>query len=51
MSTFALPSLTTTRGCTGVTSRTREVTPVQPRVVVSGGSATVLMPGDPGYDD
>jgi 8-oxo-dGTP pyrophosphatase MutT (NUDIX family) len=32
-------------------ARTREVTPVQPRVVVTGGTAKVLMPGDPGYDD
>jgi hypothetical protein len=32
-------------------ARKREVTPVQPRVVVSDGSARVLMPGDPGYDD
>ncbi|HKP89085.1 MAG TPA: NUDIX domain-containing protein [Thermoleophilaceae bacterium] len=32
-------------------ARTREVTPVQPRVVVSDGSAKVLMPGEPGYDD
>jgi 8-oxo-dGTP pyrophosphatase MutT (NUDIX family) len=32
-------------------ARTREVTPVQPRVVVSDGAATVLMPGEPGYDD
>jgi len=28
----------------------REVTPVQPRVVVSGGSPTVLLPGEPGFD-
>jgi 8-oxo-dGTP pyrophosphatase MutT (NUDIX family) len=32
-------------------ARTRVVTPVQPRVVVSDGTATVLMPGEPGYDD
>jgi 8-oxo-dGTP pyrophosphatase MutT (NUDIX family) len=32
-------------------ARTREVAPVQPRVVVSDGSAKVLMPGEPGYDD
>jgi 8-oxo-dGTP pyrophosphatase MutT (NUDIX family) len=32
-------------------ARTRVVTPVQPRVVVSGDSAKVLMPGEPGYDD
>jgi 8-oxo-dGTP pyrophosphatase MutT (NUDIX family) len=32
-------------------ARTREVTPVQPRVVVSDGAAKVLMPGEPGYDD
>jgi len=30
-------------------ARTREVVPVQPRVVVRGGAAEVLMPGDPGY--
>jgi 8-oxo-dGTP pyrophosphatase MutT (NUDIX family) len=32
-------------------ARGRDVTPVQPRVVVSGGSAQVLLPGEPGYDD
>jgi 8-oxo-dGTP pyrophosphatase MutT (NUDIX family) len=32
-------------------ARAREVTPVQPRVVVSDGGAKVLMPGEPGYDD
>lgn len=32
-------------------ARRREVTPVQPRVVVTGGTAKVLMPGEPGYDD
>jgi 8-oxo-dGTP pyrophosphatase MutT (NUDIX family) len=32
-------------------ARTREVTPVQPRVVVTDGAAKVLMPGEPGYDD
>jgi 8-oxo-dGTP pyrophosphatase MutT (NUDIX family) len=32
-------------------ARTREVVPVQPRVVVRDGSARVLLPGDPGYDD
>jgi 8-oxo-dGTP pyrophosphatase MutT (NUDIX family) len=31
--------------------RTREVTPVQPRVIVNDGSARVLLPGEPGYDD
>jgi 8-oxo-dGTP pyrophosphatase MutT (NUDIX family) len=29
----------------------REVIPVQPRVVVSGETARVLLPGEPGYDD
>ena len=29
----------------------REVEPVQPRVVVDGDSAQVLLPGEPGYDD
>lgn len=35
------------------TARGREVEPVQPRVVVDeeAGSARVLLPGDPGYDD
>jgi 8-oxo-dGTP pyrophosphatase MutT (NUDIX family) len=28
-----------------------EVTPVQPRVVVSGETARVLLPGEPGYDE
>ena len=31
--------------------RRREVVPVQPKVVVRGGSAEVLMPGDPGYEE
>jgi hypothetical protein len=31
-------------------ARTREVVPVQPRVVVRDGAAEVLLPGDPGYD-
>ncbi len=29
----------------------REVVPVQPRVVVTGETARVLLPGEPGYDD
>jgi 8-oxo-dGTP pyrophosphatase MutT (NUDIX family) len=35
------------------TARGREVEPVQPRVVVDeeAGSARVLLPGEPGYDD
>jgi 8-oxo-dGTP pyrophosphatase MutT (NUDIX family) len=33
------------------TSAAREVVPVQPRVVVEGDSARVLLPGEPGYDD
>jgi 8-oxo-dGTP pyrophosphatase MutT (NUDIX family) len=32
-------------------ARTREVVPVQPRVVVREGSARVLLPGEPGYDE
>jgi 8-oxo-dGTP pyrophosphatase MutT (NUDIX family) len=31
-------------------ARTREVVPVQPRVVVTEGKAEVLLPGDPGYE-
>jgi 8-oxo-dGTP pyrophosphatase MutT (NUDIX family) len=31
-------------------ARTREVVPVQPRVVVRNGTAEVLLPGEPGYD-
>jgi 8-oxo-dGTP pyrophosphatase MutT (NUDIX family) len=31
-------------------ARTREVVPVQPRVVVREGQAEVLLPGDPGYE-
>jgi 8-oxo-dGTP pyrophosphatase MutT (NUDIX family) len=31
-------------------ARGREVQPVQPRVVVSGETARVLLPGDPGYE-
>src|ERR1700722_10201916 len=29
----------------------REVQPIQPRVVVEGGGARVLLPGEPGYDE
>jgi 8-oxo-dGTP pyrophosphatase MutT (NUDIX family) len=32
-------------------ARGRDVSPVQPRVVVGDDGARVLMPGDPGYDD
>jgi 8-oxo-dGTP pyrophosphatase MutT (NUDIX family) len=32
-------------------ARTREVVPVQPRVVVRDGQAELLMPGDPGYSE
>lgn len=32
-------------------ARAREVVPVQPRVVLKGDHAEVLMPGDPGYED
>lgn len=31
-------------------ARTREVVPVQPRVVMRDGSAQVLLPGEPGYE-
>jgi 8-oxo-dGTP pyrophosphatase MutT (NUDIX family) len=33
------------------TAGAREVIPVQPRVVVVGDSARVVLPGEPGYDD
>lgn len=32
-------------------ARGRPVIPVEPKVVVSGETARVLLPGDPGYDD
>jgi 8-oxo-dGTP pyrophosphatase MutT (NUDIX family) len=32
-------------------ARGREVRPVQPRVLVSGETARVLLPGEPGYED
>ena len=32
-------------------ARSRKVLPVEPRVLVDGGVARVLMPGEPGYDD
>jgi 8-oxo-dGTP pyrophosphatase MutT (NUDIX family) len=32
-------------------ARSREVTAVQPRIVVSGDGARVLLPGEPGFDD
>jgi 8-oxo-dGTP pyrophosphatase MutT (NUDIX family) len=32
-------------------ARGREVRPIQPRVVVEGEVARVLLPGEPGYDD
>ena len=32
------------------TARRRKVAPVQPRVLVDGGVAQVLLPGEPGYD-
>jgi 8-oxo-dGTP pyrophosphatase MutT (NUDIX family) len=31
-------------------ARTREVVPVQPRVVVREGAAEILLPGEPGYE-
>ena len=33
------------------TARSRKVMPVEPRVLVDGGVAQVLLPGEPGYDD
>ena len=33
------------------TARARDVRPVQPRVVLDGDAARVLMPGEPGYED
>ena len=32
-------------------ARGRDVVPVQPRVVISGETARVVLPGEPGYDD
>jgi 8-oxo-dGTP pyrophosphatase MutT (NUDIX family) len=32
-------------------ARDREVKPVQPRVLLSGETARVVLPGEPGYDD
>jgi 8-oxo-dGTP pyrophosphatase MutT (NUDIX family) len=32
-------------------ARGREVKPVQPRVVMSGETARILLPGEPGYED
>jgi 8-oxo-dGTP pyrophosphatase MutT (NUDIX family) len=32
-------------------ARTREVVPVQPRVVVRGSEPEIVMPGEPGYDE
>jgi 8-oxo-dGTP pyrophosphatase MutT (NUDIX family) len=32
-------------------ARGREVTPVQPRIVVEGEGARLLLPGEPGYED
>ena len=32
-------------------ARARRVQPVEPRVLVDGGIAQVLLPGEPGYDD
>ena len=32
-------------------SRGREVLPVEPRVIITGETARVLLPGEPGYDD
>jgi 8-oxo-dGTP pyrophosphatase MutT (NUDIX family) len=32
-------------------ARTREVVPVQPKVVLRGDGAEIVLPGEPGYDD
>ena len=32
-------------------ARDRDVRPVQPRVVMAGETARILLPGEPGYDD
>jgi 8-oxo-dGTP pyrophosphatase MutT (NUDIX family) len=32
-------------------AHTREVVPVQPRVVVRGDAAEIVLPGEPGYDE
>jgi hypothetical protein len=32
-------------------ARSRRVQPVQPRVLVEGGQARVVLPGEPGYED
>jgi hypothetical protein len=32
-------------------ARSRRVQRVEPRVLVDGGVAQVLLPGEPGYDD
>jgi 8-oxo-dGTP pyrophosphatase MutT (NUDIX family) len=32
-------------------ARTREIRPVEPRVVLSGEQARVVLPGEPGYED
>jgi 8-oxo-dGTP pyrophosphatase MutT (NUDIX family) len=32
-------------------ARERHVMPVEPRVLVEGGIASILLPGEPGYDD
>jgi hypothetical protein len=33
------------------TARARKVLPVEPKVLVDGGVAQVLLPGEPGYED
>jgi hypothetical protein len=32
-------------------ARGREVLPVEPRVLITGETARVLLPGEPGYED
>ena len=33
------------------TARSRKVQPVEPKVLIDGGVANVVLPGEPGYDD
>jgi 8-oxo-dGTP pyrophosphatase MutT (NUDIX family) len=42
---------TTSVAATIAAAREREVEPIQPRIVVVDGSAQVLLPGEPGFDD
>jgi 8-oxo-dGTP pyrophosphatase MutT (NUDIX family) len=40
-----------TVGATIAAARARDITPIQPRIVVTGEGARVLLPGEPGFDD